>query len=274
MAIGRLIRKSIFKNRKVGKLDILSKLLYTWSVIDADRDGRIDADIFHVKAHVCQNLDIDTTEIDTAIATWATIGLGVLYEDDNGEYFQFNNFLKHQNLAKEDGTKTTMYNRERESTFPAPQSCKIIAGKAICDFSEVTEKLPRSLQEVDKKSLTQYFIQQIAEKAYSPASYEPMTAPNVISFVLGWLLKQKDVLLPARSTQWDNITSRDRGIAKGIGKVEKRDEFNFKYSGIFQSSEEKEVKELSLQTFCSKAAEDTELKKNLKRILPKNVSFQ
>ena len=62
--------------------------------------------------------------------------------------------------------------------------------------------------------------------------------------------------------------------ASGIGKVEKRDEFNFTYSGIFHSTEKKEAKELSLQTFCSKAAEDTELNKNLKRILPKNISFE
>ena len=61
---------------------------------------------------------------------------------------------------------------------------------------------------------------------------------------------------------------------KGVEKVEKRSEFNFRYSGIFQSSDKKENVEVSLQQFCSKAANDPELAKNLLRSLPQKINIK
>jgi len=145
MAVGRIIRSGIFKDRKVRKLSTLAQLLYTWGLVNADRDGRINANAGYLKLTIAQNVIANTDDIWQCIIEWAQEKLGILYQDENGEYFQFSNFKRMQRMENDKGL-TSMYTRETKSIFPKPVSCKITAGELHC--STVNEQLTNSHQMV------------------------------------------------------------------------------------------------------------------------------
>lgn len=217
MAVGRIIRKTIFNNHNLNDLDNFEKLLYTWLVVSADREGRIDADPITIASTTARYLQCDDADIAVALAALGETDLLVIYEDQAGRYIQFNNFKESQNMITKDGSPTTLYGREIESQYPSPQFCKIIAGQMYCQ--EDAEKMPRNLQEDAKKPETD-FIDQLKANGHSPDSYKCMNANEVLTFIFGWLKKNgKDVMLPAGSTDWDKISGRIRGIAGYIGQI-------------------------------------------------------
>ena len=232
---GRMIRQSITTDGKVAKLSLVAKLLYTWSIPFCDRDGRMRADSLWIKANIAIKLpELNEEDIENAVQEWATANLVVLYQDEDGKYAQFNNFMTLQKMVKEDGKHTVLYSHTAISQIPHPTSCKITGGKMYChgldkvktksdqsiDFVYNEDKIRQDKISKDKTDpVGSDFINEIENHGYKPESFEEMNGRDVLSYCLGWILKEKDILLPAGSTEWDNITSRDHGIAKGIGKV-------------------------------------------------------
>ncbi|KKK88547.1 hypothetical protein LCGC14_2742070, partial [marine sediment metagenome] len=146
MAVGRIIRSGIFKDRKVRKLSTLAQLLYTWGLVNADRDGRINANAGYLKLTIAQNVIANVEDVWGCVLEWAQEGLGTLYQDKYEDYFQFNDFKKMQRMENDKGL-TSMYTRETKSIFPKPVSCKITAGELHC--STVNEQLTNSQRTVD-----------------------------------------------------------------------------------------------------------------------------
>ncbi len=216
MATGRIIRSDIFKDRKVEKLSTLAQLLYTWGLVSADREGRINADPGYLKLTIAQNIIANKDDIWQCTIEWAQEKLGILYQDENGEYFQFSNFKRMQRMENDQGL-TALYTREAQSLFPEPASCKIIAGELHC--STVNKQSTNSQQTVDKQS-SDGFVDQLKANGHSPDSYKRMNAIEVLTFILGWLRKNgKDVMLPAGSRDWTLLSGEIRGIAKYIGQI-------------------------------------------------------
>ncbi len=220
MTTGRIIRSDIFKDRKVKKLSTLAQLLYTWSLVGADREGRINADPGYLKLTIAQNVIASKDDIWQCTIEWAQEKLGMLYQDENGEYFQFSNFKKMQRMENDQGL-TSLYTREAQSLFPGPASCKIIAGELHC--STVNKQSTNSQQTVDKQlgpTSAGDFVDEIKAHGHSPESYKRMNANEVLLFISSWLKKNgKDVMLPAGSMDWDKIPGEIRGIAKYIGQI-------------------------------------------------------
>ena len=213
MAQGRMIKKSITTDSKVKQMDDYCKLLYTWSILFADRDGRINADPAYLEYAIGQNLATDCYDTGWVISEWARVGLCTIYEDNNGQYIQFNNFRRLQGMENDSGM-TALYKRERASVFPEPASCKIIAGQSHCNLQAVVEQ--SVLDAVEKND---DFIDQVKGQGHGPEAYEPMNAKEVIDTILRFIHGNKDIMVPAGSCDWNNITSESRGIAKQIGAV-------------------------------------------------------
>ena len=217
MAQGRMIRKSIATDSKVKQMDDYCKLFYTWSMLFADRDGRINADPAYLEYTVAQNLDKDNYDTGWVISEWARVGLCTIYEDNNGQYIQFNNFRRLQGMENDSGM-TALYKRERASVFPEPASCKIIAGQSHCNLHTVVEQ--SVLDAVEKND---DFTDQVKVRGHTPEAYEPMNATKVIKEIFSFIRTHHDIMVPVGSLDlgdcWDNLSSKDRGIAKRIGAI-------------------------------------------------------
>ena len=237
MAVGRMIRTSIARDSKVELLDsIISKLLYTWSITYCDRDGRMRADDTWIMGNPGEKILLWEDDIPEMITGWANAGLVIYYESNEGRYVQFHNFKKLQNMINtKTGEFTSVYNRERASEFPDPQSCKIIAGKLQCEVAhkvhvECTQDTHKVRDEVEVEREVKVeieddapigeFLDQVNTHGHSPESYKRMNANEVLTFIFGWLKKNgKDVMLPAGSMDWDKIPGEIYGIAKYIGQI-------------------------------------------------------
>ncbi len=224
MAQGRMIRKSIATDSKVMQLSNLSKLLYTWSILFADRNGRINADPTYIEYIIGRNLDLDIYGgAEELIFEWANQKLCIIYEDTNGRYVQFNNFRRLQGMENDSGT-TALYKRERASVFPEPDSCKIIAGQSHCNLQAIAEqpKDEKVQYEVPKQTdidCQDEFIDQIRVHGHAKEAYESLNAKEVIDTILRFIHSNKDIMVPAGSCDWNNVTSESRGIAKQIGAI-------------------------------------------------------
>ena len=213
MAQGRMIRKSITTDNEVKHLDDYCKLLYTWSMLFADRDGRINADPAYLEYAIGQNLATDCYDTEWVISEWARVGLCTIYEDNNGQYIQFNNFRRLQGMENDSGM-TALYKRERASEFPEPASCKIIAGQSHCNLHTVVEQ--SVLDAVEKND---DFIDQVKGQGHGPEAYEHMNANEVIAEIFNFIHIHHDIMVPVGSLDWDKVVSKDRGIAKNIGAI-------------------------------------------------------
>lgn len=229
-----MIKSSIARDAKVARLDgLLSKLLYTWSIPYCDREGRIRADDSWIMGNPGEKILMWDDDIHEIILGWAKEDLVVYYENNEGKYVQFHNFKKIQSMINtKTGKPTAVYTRERESEFPNPISCKIIAGQVkdeltckvhtnyIQDAHKVHAEVEVEVEvEIEDEPTTGNFISEIEKKGYSPKSYEPMNAKEVISLTLGWIKKEEGIMVPKGSLDWNIITPKDRGVAKNIGKI-------------------------------------------------------
>lgn len=204
MAQGRIIKKSITTDSKVMQLNDFCKLLYTWSILFADREGRINANPAYIDYTMGQNLDSDGYDTEQATLEWARVSLCVIYEDQAGRYIQFNNFRRLQGMENDSGM-TTLYKREKASIFPEPASCKIIAGQLYCNLHTAAEQ--------------EDFIDQVKVHGHGPEAYELMKTGKIIAEIFSFIRTHHDIMMPADSLKWNDLTSRDRGIAKRIGAI-------------------------------------------------------
>lgn len=234
MAIGRMIRRDIARDGKVAKLGIAGQLLYTWAIPFCDKEGRVEVTPMWIKANIARNIpEIAEDDIDFYVKSWADAGLVILYENEDGKYAQFNNFKKLQKMVKADGEPTQLYQHEAASLIPEPTSCKIINGKVYCGSTnhDVETNVKQSLNNVEemnveekrskekKREEKEDFMAEIDSAGYSPDSYKPMGVKETISSCLRWIKETGGILVPKGSLEWDNLTSRDRGLAKILGNM-------------------------------------------------------
>ena len=117
-----------------------------------------------------------------------------------------------------DSGMTALYKRERASIFPEPTSCKIIAGQLYCNLHTVVEQ--STLDAVEKND---DFADQVKLHGHAPEAYECMNATKVIKEIFSFIRTHHDIMVPVGSLDlgdcWDNLSSKDRGIAKRIGAI-------------------------------------------------------
>lgn len=114
MARGRMVNNSICMDRRVADLsDDTCRLLFTWLVTWADREGRTYGDAAVVRSMVFpRHRNISVEQVDTYLAELHQAGLIVRYEIKDDLYIWFPGFEKNQSgLRKE---------RESASILPPP----------------------------------------------------------------------------------------------------------------------------------------------------------
>lgn len=116
MARGRMLNNSIARDKRVNDLpDDTCRLLFSWLISFADREGRTYGDAALVKSMVFpRRTDIDTEQVERYLNIMHESGLIFLYFADGDRYISFPAFEKNQpGLRKE---------REPASEIPAPQT--------------------------------------------------------------------------------------------------------------------------------------------------------
>jgi len=111
MPRGRMINKKIVNDEKVAKLSIKSTLLYTWCLPFLDFEGRLFADMWHLKSIVPFISEITPKNIKYLIKEMVDADLVIYYGNTYHKYLQFKGFKKNQNLNE---------SREAASEIPAP----------------------------------------------------------------------------------------------------------------------------------------------------------
>ena len=110
MPRGRMLSKSISKSEKVAKLSVEGKLLFTWILPHVDVQGRIEADVWTIKAIVPYVDEITPKTIPELLTQMHKAGL-IIYYGDEHKYLQIVDFLKYQKVRTD---------QEAPSHIPAP----------------------------------------------------------------------------------------------------------------------------------------------------------
>jgi ribosomal protein S16 len=142
MARGRFISNYIIEDREMNELsNDTCRLAYVFLITLADREGRITGELGYLTSKLFpRRREITLEMVRGFIQEWADAGFLVWYEDKEGKRaLQLINFEKHQRGLRKD--------REPESEFENPKSCKIIAGELP------KEENPKPVKELKDKEL-------------------------------------------------------------------------------------------------------------------------
>lgn len=121
MPRGRIIAKSISKSEKVAKLSLPATLLFTWLIPHTDREGRLDADTWSLKA-LFPYIDEITPENIPALLEEIVDADLIYYYGTSHKYLQVKDFLKHNTHDR---------NKEAVSSIPAPEQVGSNSGVAL-----------------------------------------------------------------------------------------------------------------------------------------------
>ena len=119
MARGRMITNAICGDKKVNGLsDDTCRLLFTWLVTFADRDGRVRGDAAMVRSTVFpRRTDIEIEQVEKYLQELHDAGLIIRYEAADDTYIWFVKFDKNQPGLRKD--------REPDSELPPPPSAAV-----------------------------------------------------------------------------------------------------------------------------------------------------
>lgn len=141
MARARNIKPSIMSNDALAELSPLSRLLFVYLWMLADREGRLED---RPKRIAAQALPFDReADVDSMLSELHNANFIVRYSIANESYIQVINFSKHQ----------SPHVREADSTIPEP--CQGIAKAVISIMQGGVEALPRSPDSLIPDSLIQ-----------------------------------------------------------------------------------------------------------------------
>lgn len=151
MPDGRMLRKKISFDERLGQVSLESLLVFTWMIPHLDVKGRILGDIFHIKAIVFPLIDqLSTKKIKKALAELEKVNLILIY-GGKIKYIQFNGFLKNQKISE---------NREAKSTIPDPDLLSSNSGAT----QDISLKLSSSLSSSLNSSLKLSAEAEVEEK--------------------------------------------------------------------------------------------------------------
>ena len=105
-----MLNKSISKSEKVAKLSLEATLLYTWILPQVDVEGRLEADIWTIKAIVPYIDEITPKNIPNLLNEMEQVGL-IIYYGDVHKYLQIKDFHKYQKVRTD---------QEAPSVIPKP----------------------------------------------------------------------------------------------------------------------------------------------------------
>lgn len=112
MARGRFISESIAKDARLNSLSVEAQLVYLMTVPHLDRDGLIEGDPDVLWGIVCPKRRMFLDTMPQLIHEWATVGLVLMYDSNDGPVLWFKGFTKNQQGMR--------YEREAPSRFPPP----------------------------------------------------------------------------------------------------------------------------------------------------------
>lgn len=113
MARGRMINNQICRDKKVYSLsDDTCRLLFTWLITFADREGRVHGDPALVRSMVFPRSEIEVSRIEAYLEELHACSLILLYEHAGDRFIWFPKFDKNQPGMRKD--------REPVSELPGP----------------------------------------------------------------------------------------------------------------------------------------------------------
>lgn len=114
MARGRMVTNQITRDKDVDALSSdTARLMFTWMITLADREGRIDGDPSIVKSDVFpRRRDITVEQVESYLYEFKQLGLIIWYEAKGDLFVFFPAFLKNQRNMRPE--------REPESEIPPP----------------------------------------------------------------------------------------------------------------------------------------------------------
>lgn len=101
MANRRMISKSISTSKKLAKVSLLAKIIYTWTIPHTDDYGRMDGDAESIKAVVIPRIDESITTIEKALIQLETFCLIKRYKVENEVYLMILEFDKFQTFKSD-----------------------------------------------------------------------------------------------------------------------------------------------------------------------------
>jgi hypothetical protein len=133
---GRIVNRKITVSKPVNDLSSdTCRLAFTWTITFLDRDGRTTGDPLLLKNTIFpRRKDITDEHMYGFLKEWALRGLITWYEHDGDYFLQFVNWLDNQPKLR--------YDRERPSSFPAPEDSVIVY--EISDYEESTSLRSKS----------------------------------------------------------------------------------------------------------------------------------
>lgn len=115
MARGRMITNQICRDKKVYSLsDDTCRLLFTWLITFADREGRVHGDPALVRSMVFPRSEIAVSRVEVYLQELHAVGLILRYEHAGDRFIWFPKFEKNQPGMRKD--------REPVSELPGPSS--------------------------------------------------------------------------------------------------------------------------------------------------------
>jgi len=137
MPEGRMLKKKISFDEKLGQLSLESLLIFTWTIPHLDVKGRILGDPFYIKATVFPLIDkISVGKIKKGLKELSKLDLILIY-GSKVKYIQFNGFLKNQKISE---------NREAKSTIPDPDLLTSSSGVTQDTSLKLSLSLNKSLK--------------------------------------------------------------------------------------------------------------------------------
>lgn len=164
VARGRFISDSIATDARLNSLSVEAELVYLMAIPHLDRDGLIEGDPDVLWGKVCPKRRVFLDGIATFIQEWATAGLVLMYDTDNGPVLWFKGFAKNQTGLR--------YDRETPSKFPPPPECGVHP-------AELRQPSGNCRAEVEVKDQVE---DQGGEDAAAPPPAPPQTLDDEIEF--------------------------------------------------------------------------------------------
>lgn len=115
MANRRMISKTISTSKKLSRISLLAKVIYTWLIPHTDDFGRMDGDVESIKAIVIPREKVSMGELQKALDELKKHELLHFYEIEGETYCEVINFDDHQTFKSD---------RPRRSLYPSPNGSR------------------------------------------------------------------------------------------------------------------------------------------------------
>ena len=110
MARKRMIDPSFWIDEKLGKMELINRLLFMGLISNSDDEGRLVGNFSLINSIIFPYDGFSIKKIEKAIKEIANLNMIIVYTNDNQQYIQIVNFLEYQTINKPTKSKYPSYN--------------------------------------------------------------------------------------------------------------------------------------------------------------------